>query len=76
MRTLAIKQISRFHGRPTPMIAWSLMAYMGMMAMFVSAPSAQGRFIGNHMLAPLWIDDMDGFQIRPPQELRGTAAET
>lgn len=67
MRTLAIKQISRFHGRPTPMIAWSLMAYMGMMAMFVSAPSAQGRFIGNHMLAPLWIDDMDGFQIRPPK---------
>ncbi|MGC8624309.1 MAG: hypothetical protein ACP5VQ_03465 [Phycisphaerae bacterium] len=45
---------------------FGVLVFLGMIAMTQSAPKAQARIIGPHQLAPLWIDDLDGFQIRPP----------
>lgn len=39
---------------------------LGMMAATVPGRMAYAQSMGGKMLAPLWIDDLDGFQIRPP----------
>ncbi len=66
MRALAMKQSSRILHRYPQITVTGIMLALCLANMGIF-PAAQGApMAGMKMLAPVWIDAMDGFELRPP----------
>ena len=66
MQSMAMLLKPRTPGHRKYKAVLSLLVLLTMLTITLCAQPTQGGVPGRHILAPLWIDDLDGFQIRPP----------